>query len=387
MPTLVSSPSQDLNECETLGGVDTIDSTGNTMLESVAAETTVPVPKKAPSARPESGCPRCGYQESWGAASWCPECGYYPAFDKQEENAAPAVDSDADEAPQSPWQEIPGWLWVLGIGCVAILIVTVAAQLLIPSGNPYKSLWMILQTVLGGITTLVAHVAAYLLAIQASDKYSPLDLIMKPVDLWRPTLAKLPRTRRRVCLVAWGATALFGALFILDAAWDLNALFEKDWADAQPQRNLLQEIVKEAKRERESEAGSLSDAMNQFVGDEPPVEEIPKIETDCLIIGFTKQDRGVGFSSILLAAVPPGGKLTFAGMLRQDEIPEEVRELLNERMPSLVRSKPFVHVSYDAVWLRPVLMCRVSHDSWTAGNQLQGAAFEKMLRDVNVDGR
>jgi hypothetical protein len=227
-------------------------------------------------------------------------------------------------------------------------------------------------------------VAAYLLAIQSSDRFSPLDLIINPVEIWRPTLAKLPQTRRRVCLVAWGAMALFGALFILDAAWDINALFEADWAEAGPQKNLLHEIVQHAKEERAGE-GSLEDAMNKFVGNEPPVAEIPKIVTDCLILGFVKSDRGEGFESILLATVPPSGKLSFCGTLTYDQIPEKVREVLIERMPSLVRAKPFVRAPYDAVWLRPVLMCRIEHQSWSAGNHLQAPEFQKMLRDVATE--
>ncbi|HUG93555.1 MAG TPA: hypothetical protein VML55_22130 [Planctomycetaceae bacterium] len=54
-------------------------------------------------------------------------------------------------------------------------------------------------------------------------------------------------------------------------------------------------------------------------------------------MGFITNDRGPGFKSVLLAAVPPGGKLTFVGTLLAEELPSEVRDVLAERMPPLVR--------------------------------------------------
>ncbi|MBW3540352.1 MAG: hypothetical protein KY476_08785 [Planctomycetes bacterium] len=355
--------------------------TGDTVETSSATETleTIETP----------GCPQCGSPTPWGAASWCPDCGYYPALGSaarpaQSEQSArtPAAETAADE---KLWQIVPAWVWLLSGGVLVVLSASVAARLSLRADSPYRVLWTLLQVLVGLIVGGTAHVLAYFVAVRRSDRFGPFDLFLRPIEIWRPSLAQLPASSRRLCLAVWGLTAAIAAIAIVGGL-DYNALFKEDWATPRAQKNLVHEIVEKARKDREGE-GSLEDAMNQFVGEAQPqdelsIDDLP--QTDCLIVGYVPDEAKV-FKRILLAAVPPGGKLSFVASITADEVPAEAFATLRRRMPDLRQKEPFVESPYPAVWLRPRLMCRIAHTKWSAIDRLEKPQFVKLLEDVETE--
>ena len=64
--------------------------------------------------------------------------------------------------------------------------------------------------------------------------------------------------------------------------------------------NLLQEVVKRAREEREGGADNMEEALNDFAGEETEeeVKKIAKRSADAIVIGYTPNGEG-GVSSLL----------------------------------------------------------------------------------------
>ena len=94
-----------------------------------------------------------------------------------------------------------------------------------------------------------------------------------------------------------------------------SAIFD-DWGfEKQATPNLLNEITKQAREHEGEGADSLEDAVNDFAGEEEPVEEEPVIverfAMDCLIIGYTGNSPDK-FDGLVLAALLRG-RLQYVG--------------------------------------------------------------------------
>ncbi|WP_166821649.1 ATP dependent DNA ligase [Thalassoroseus pseudoceratinae] len=347
-------------------------------------------------------CPQCQETTEWGAASWCPECGYYPAFATVPKSAAPVLkdfdDEDDEDVEERPWEEpepgpiwqlVPGWLILLVIGMIAMLGVSIAGRALTASDEgSMRLLWTLTQLFAGVAVAGLAHTASYMHAIQKNDKLSPMDFLLKPGEVWKPTLANLPATGNRLCLWAWGVTAIFGALIIVGGIrW--SAMFE-DWGfEKSAQKNLVQAVVQKARQEQAEKAaqnGSLEEAMNDFVGEEEENKEPkpPAIETDCVVVGYRANQKGDVM--MLLLAAAPRGRLQYLGTLNVTDLPQETSETLNERIRRTEhRATPFVSpMPISGNWLQPTLLVRVGHDDWTKNFRMIRPVFLELLRETKL---
>lgn len=291
------------------------------------------------------------------------------------------------------------------------------ARMSIEADSSSRFLWAIAQMVVGAVVFSIAHVTCYFIAIAKTDKIGVFDIFMSPMSIWRPTLVLLPKGASRVWMAAWGATALLAALFVVDGIpW--GALFDgKAKKKAVP--NVLQAVVKEARKERESEAGSIEEAMNQFVGDaeegtaggggsgeeaekseeekakekeaaekakaeKERAEKLAKSEQiDCVIFGYVPEGKD-DFGMLLLATIVKG-RLTFVTSLTAESLPDEARKELMVKLKTLHRPRPLVKTTLEAQWVQPVLMTRVRHWGWTRDKKLKNAEFVENLADVKSD--
>lgn len=332
-----------------------------------------------------TGCPNCGSTEPWGASSWCPDCGYYPALGGQAKAGCSEIFRKAQAEAELKWQQfVPLWSIVLVAGVIVVVVLSFVASAMLPDEGIVRILWTLSQCVLGLVTATIGQFSAFLFAAEKDDRYGPLDAIMKPVQLWKASTRVLPAGAWRFWLAGWGvAMVICGAAVVGGVPY--GALFEGG-EDKKADKNLVHEVVEQARKEREGGAESPEKAMNDFAGDEAaeaekaedPLAHLPTM--DCLIFGYVERDDG-DLDAVLLASVV-GSDVRYVGRVSADNIPQEDRGKLLARMKDLTRKKPFVQTNQEARWLKPILMGRIAYTELTRDNQMVKAYLKVMLADL-----
>jgi hypothetical protein len=284
-------------------------------------------------------------------------------------------------------EAFPQWALVLGAGVLTVFVFSFIFSFMLPESGPERAWWALGQCLVGFLAAATGHVSAFLYAASKTDKFSPFDVFMKPIELWKPTMSLLPKAAWRVWVAAWGLTAILCGAFVVGGL-RYDALFE-DWgAEKRAGLNVVQEVVAQARKEREGGAGSLEDAMNDFVGEEKK-DDIDKLPSeDCLIFGYIVEERGE-LDSIVVASVV-GHSLTYVGRVPAREIPEESRNRLLARMKHLRRRAPFVKADQQITesgkqmnWLEPILMCQVAYSEWDHDHRMVKPRLKRLLADVD----
>ena len=355
--------------------------------ERSATATATPPAKQEPKTSP---CPKCGSTEPWGFASWCPTCGYYPALGTiVDEKAKPVAHEPEPEvlSYRDLLQKVPRWVWGCALGIVGILFANLALGLAFSEGTPVRQWCIVCELGLAGSFLFALHIAALLYAVPRSDKIGPFDLFSKPFALWRTTFQDLPLTWRRVTLGAWASAAMTGTS-ILNGGVSYDWIWKSDWGfERKAQANLVQAIVQQA-RQQKGGAESLEEAMNDFAGEEQDAEKestaTPEmtILTDCLVIGYTLTPEDT-LGTLLLAAAP-NGKLLFVGRVTADAIPQNVQSELMRRLRQIRQAQPFLKCNTSGQWVRPQVMCRITHTDWSNDDQLIKPEFAELLSDVQL---
>lgn len=337
-------------------------------------------------------CPNCQSSEDWGGGSWCPACGYHAALGLRVE-AAIAEEPEPDTGPANLWEAIPHWVWAMLLGIVGIVALSIAVRLSLVGNDVFRARWALAQAALAEFAAILVHVLAYLYAAEKSDRVSPFDVVLKPIAIWKPTFASLPRYAWRVWTFAWAETAFLCALLIIGGL-SYSALFD-DWGvKKRASMNTTQAIAEQARRNSSGE-DSLTDAVKEAASasaadlaanpdptdhSTPEADALPTVE--CLIVGYRKDSRENPTTLLLATAV--GRKMQYVGMISTFGIPREEVEELRQRLPKLEQNRPFVKCRYPAVWLKPVLLCEVEFEEWTNANRLRRPKFKQMLGDVQL---
>ena len=344
-----------------------------------------PAPASARTATTRT-CSECGAEEDWGRSSWCPSCGYYPLAGKRVEFGLTEEQKKAgvkgDEPQPTFLQLVPVWAWVLGAGCIAILVVSVWATLTLPSEGPTRVRWMISQALLSIAAVGTAHVAAFIFALPKNEKLGPFDLFLKPIDLWKPTFAALPSQPWKPWCLGWGGVGLLSAVGIIGGI-DYMSIFD-DWGvEKRAKQNVVAAVCEQARQQRKG-AESLEQAMKDFTGEAVPEEEKePTLQTvECVIFGYGKSSDGT-IGSLLLATVV-NSRMQQVARLSISELPEPARKKVEARLPGLQQKRAFVRSNTKATWVKPVLMCRLKFEEWTGSGSLVNPRFDCLLADVNV---
>jgi hypothetical protein len=362
---------------------------GNANVSAVDAAKTIAAESKGRSSKTDevSGgtlCVNCDKRRDWDGGFFCPACGYHPTLKRcmEVEKPQPVVET----GPENLWEAIPHWAWVLIFGVVGIVAASVAVRLSFSGSPRLLAGWGVAQIAISEFATLVAHVLALIHASTKSDRYSPFDLLMKPLALWGPTFAMLPKNAWRVWMFAWGQTAMICAVLIIGGL-NFSALFD-DWGVAKRSNTNLVSAIEVHARENGEDEESLEDALNKTAtaGDEiAPNEEALPVETptvECLIFGYRKNLEGKPTSLLLATTVK--GRMKYVGMISVVGIPEEALQTLVARMPNLAQKNPFIKCRFKAVWLRPQLMCEVEYKEWTRSNLLLKPQFRQLLAEIDV---
>ncbi|WP_299459425.1 hypothetical protein [uncultured Gimesia sp.] len=338
-------------------------------------------------------CSECGTYEPWGLSSWCPQCGYYPKLGRCVGQSETQQQGQAKPQPQTVWELIPQWGWILAIGSLAAIGLSVGGRFYCASPGEL-CLWTLTQATVGLILFMIGHVVVYLNAVSKSFEFGMMSIFLTPLKIWRPTIRRFPVGAWKLDLAIWGLTLMVGA-FAIVGGFEFNSLFQ-DWGVRKSANvNLLASVVDQAK-EAEGGAENLEDALNDFAGGTDkaaevalplpaPEEAAPKLtEYDCLLVGYTTLPSGK-IESVLLAA-SHNKQLVYAGSIDVNEIPEEVLEEWKNRLPSLKQSTPFVKVRKSATWIKPKITLKVASEGWSeTSNRLIKPEYVSLLQEISVD--
>ncbi len=284
-----------------------------------------------------------------------------------------------NQGPSNILEAIPGWAWMAMGGIFLIFLANIAARTALPLKASQRTLLTLGEISLGFIIAAISHGLAYLFAAYKSDKFGPFDFFMKPVEIWKPTFAKLPEGNRRICGAIWGMAMMFAAVVIL-GGFAFDAMFE-DWGFEKRETNLVKEVVKRARKKGKGD-GDLEGAMKEFVGEgELEDEPAPLLETQCVILGYTISETGE-LESLILGSVPRGG-LSYVGVVLKKDIPEEKRaevlmEVQNANSLEECCIKRGVPIE-KAHWLEPKVRCLIEHKAWTTQYRLQQPVFLELV--------
>jgi hypothetical protein len=361
--------------------------------ESQAATTTEepPVENSAGTVDPAAGCPKCGNLDSWGTASWCPKCGYYPRLGTTV-SGNPDTDGAAETtASPSSYMEalarLPQWSYFLAAGVVAIFVVSLAVRVITPDDSFSRSLWSVTQLFVGGGTFAAVHFYAFLRAGMKTSGLNAFDVIVHPIEVWRPSFRELPATARRIYAGAWGFTAALCAVVIIGGV-RYSALTD-DWGfKERPKQNLVKKIkdqMRAAEEENAEDADNLDDAINDRSGDDAKKNEEHELEmlsADCVVIGYNIDSESGAVKELVLASLVDE-KLQYVGTVSAG-ISEEVQGDLKSRLPKLTQEQPLLKCPVSAIWVKPVVTCRTSFKSWSDSKRMQQPEFKELLADTDV---
>ncbi|QDU82831.1 hypothetical protein Pla110_45940 [Polystyrenella longa] len=339
----------------------------------------------------EKCCPKCKSTEDWGMTSWCPTCGYYPSLGNEAESVANMEGMHARwDEEETTIPKLPLWSFVLAAGFLAVIAESLFARLMVSNQMGERMIWSLSQLAIGVFVLLCSQVIAGVLAAFRSSDFTPFDILLKPVEVWKANTYRLPKGAWLFCLLGWSITSIFGSIVIIGSI-PYNAVFE-DWGVKERAKpNLLQAVVSQARQKKKDEGPeNLEDAMNQFVGDanaedlEAEAEataNAKRQEIDCIIVGYVKLSDSY-IEKILLSALV-GGELKYVGSLNYYELPEETQRELGERMIHYRTKRPLVKVvDKDATWLKPNLMCRISYLKMSENGRMSEIKFEASLADL-----
>ena len=339
-----------------------------------AIATLPPAKRSAGSAAKEKGCPKCGSTDDWGMMSWCPKCGYYPSLGENADAVANMEDLQLSwEDQQADPIRIPVWSIILFIGILGIIGESLYARLAVSNEEGLRMLWSLGQLGLGVFVLLCCQIIAGVFTAFRSSDFTPFDILLKPVEVWKANTYQLPKGSWMFILLGWSLMSIFGSIAIIGSI-PYNAAFE-DWGVRERAKpNLLQAVVSQARNAKGDGSEDLEGAINDFVGDanaedlaaeeEKDKATAKRENADCIIIGYVKLSE-IYYERIMLGAIV-GGQLKYVGSIMYSDLPEAVQRELGERMIHCRSKRPVVKVHEDkATWLKPNLMCRVSYEKIT----------------------
>lgn len=350
-----------------------------------------------------STCAECGTDEPWGLSSWCPQCGYYPKLGKCVGHTDFHPEIETKPQPQTIWELIPAWGWVLAIGTITAIGLSVVGRFY--CNSPIElSLWTLTQAGIGLTLFMVGQIVVYLKAVSKSVDFSMMSIFLTPLKIWGPTIRCFPKGTWKLDLAVWGLTLLVGA-FAIVGGFEFSSLF-KDWGVRKSANvNLMATIVDRAKEaDGSGGAENLEDALDDFAGGSGEEKEKAKekaeeaaaalakeaalklTDFDCLLLGYTALSNGK-INTILLAA-SHNKQLVYAGTIDANTVPEEILKVWQTQLPSLKQSTPFVNMSRNrfTTWLKPKITLKVASKDWEKSNhRLIKPEFVTLLREISLD--
>ena len=372
-------------------------------------------------------CPRCHTSEDWGESSWCPKCNYYPVVDR----GVAEGKSWADDLPDLPEEEqlddrsalqsIPVWFWAMLGGVVAITGFSITIRTLYPEEQSPRGMFALGQLALGAITMLTAHLTAAHFALKNDRRLNFNDIILCWFNIWQPTIARLPAACKRVQAMVCGMVAVFTAVLVIggidysapfrthaapkvkplkligavaaaanaQAAAREPATMEEAMADLQQEVAAMEEGMQDGMNggrmtmeQALNELGNMPDKLNDLKNlnvKDLTLGDVSKgvSSFNCFVYGVETNE--VNAPTALLFAMKIGDVDRHVARLETKMIPRSDLRSIVSKIAIAVRKEPSAETSYDAVWVAPVVSCRLGFEGLTDDGNLDNVKFEAIL--------
>lgn len=390
----------------------------------IVSTATTPAAKKLPAGHRE--CPRCTAVENWGQSSWCPRCGYYPMLDDNRKDGTSWSDAllkdRAAAAHTSSETAFGPWVYGMLGGMAAIFAVTIGAKFVLADLEIPAGKWSWPQSGIGLAMMVVAHCFATRYAMKNDRRLNLFDAAICWVPIWQPTLFALPKGWLRVSMVLWGLTMVLCSV-VITGGHNLNQVFEVDEKPL-PKPNLLGKAIGAAakatggtKAASEDMEGTLKDFAGtaedvqkaadgaeasgadgeaetevgdgESTGAENEEAEMPALpegaasfptdqETLCSVFGYYKADDGKP-SGVLLSYRDKGAPQHVASIAGTDMTPEAF-QFLAMKVTGHECPSPACKTWEQAVWVQPVVQCRVRFSGIAADGSFQNPRIVSVVR-------
>jgi hypothetical protein len=342
-------------------------------------------------------CDKCSAPIKTEMVKVCRSCGWYARLGTfVEVDPDWETEDELNQAPPPPqpshlevWMQLlPWWAWAI-IATVSIVVVeSVAVRLLAPSNSWFRAAWSFTQLIIGGLTFVGCHVFSFL--IQATDDADMTiqDLLIRPLKVWKRVLQGLPVRLWLVNAAAAGLTAIVMSLAVIGGL-DYERLL--DWGFEQPKKqNLMGAMVSQMQKAAKAKDENLEDAVKDFAGSQnvdqqeqqqqPTPPPKPRLETDCVILGYRANQDGQIHT--LLLGTSLGKKLVYAGTVAPPNGQEFAGLAL--QLAAAKSASPFLQVHTDATWVQPKFTCRVTYNTQKKDGRLLGLRWEEYSGTVSM---
>lgn len=361
---------------------------------------------------PGETCPRCHTTESWGTDSWCPNCGFYPSIDAEGINDTSWQDHMPVEEEESPpgnlLAELPVWFWIMMGGITGILFLGLAIRIQAAEQESVRGI-IALSTLAGALAAIAAaHVVACIDAIKNDRRIRPMDAVISWFVIWQPTITQLPATRGRIWTMSWGVTGVVTAILIIGGI-DYNAPFRTDApVKTKPFGNkVIQTVSGAAKAAGQNNGpasmeealtqlsdpdmmtgsdvpGSIDDAVSNLASaadsqSAPGDAEQTRKSILCVVYGMTtdQQNAPAGF----LFAGKSRNEFQHIALIHARSLPTDEYQRLSARLSRNIRATPAIPTEHDAVWVDPVLVCKIRYVRLNEDGTVSGAEFDSIVRE------
>ncbi|MEZ6122196.1 MAG: hypothetical protein R3C49_03345 [Planctomycetaceae bacterium] len=390
-------------------------------------------------------CPRCHSLRPWGENSWCPDCGYYPMVDRGATDGSSWADSLPDlpeeetDDHRTALESIPGWFWAMIGVSMAITVISAAVRLTLPTEDdiPVRGTIALVQLTIGLISMLTAHLMAAKYALSNDRRLNAGDIVLSWFNIWQPTIISLPETCKRIWAMVWGGVAVITAVTIIGGI-DYSAPFRTEreapklkplsvigavanaakaqaaangdqpqsldeaFADLQSQ---TQEMVNQngggsgkSMEEAFAELGDVDRMLEQSTGvlnemggaagvAAMTAEEMAaklaatreKATLNCYVYGVIANKQSVPVA-LLFAANTRGEEQHVAQILGKD-IDRDLYRTIVMRLYNAVQPNPEIPTERKAIWVKPIVTCRLNFEKITDEGELENAKIEAIIVD------
>jgi hypothetical protein len=282
------------------------------------------------------------------------------------------------------------WAKILAAGVAVIVAANIGARLALPKFGSVRPLTAFLELVAGLCAASLMHCAAFFKAAMSNHRFCLIDMVLHPVETWKPTIHELPRTARRIWLGVWGVTCATCAVVLIGGI-RYSALVD-DWGFRNRVKNDMASRVRVESVERLVGGGALSGNLEEKVQERAEQEareaalraqndsELEMQTADCVVVGYNVSARDGSVRELFLASLV-NGELRYVGTVKEG-IPAEALEELSRRLPELQRDTAFVECPGTAIWVKPVVACKTSFQSWTDEQLFNKAKFKELMSEI-----
>jgi hypothetical protein len=245
-----------------------------------------------------------------------------------------------------------------------------------PVDSRARALYTTAALIVGVIGTFAGQFWALFQVTPHEEGLGFFDAIYAP-RLWRLTVKYLPATRKPVCLGTWSLVGLLSALLVVGGLGY--------WLPGKKRLACPPGVTKDSAKTLEDSLDDLADTQDitQAKGPGSPVIEPKETNNDpdvdnrptvkCVVIGYIPANDGTLAGLVL--ATEREDRLRYAGIAYQG-LPQNTK-WMQRRLSEYVQPQPhFSELSFDAVWVKPVVICEIHQSGIGTSGELVDPSFK-----------